>query len=203
MAKKSVRTKTGIKAKRSGTKASGGGRKRSGRDGYRVAAIAAVITAAVGIALIVWYGSRLFAPVVPPGTVDKEVKVYVADEAGLHLEGRAHRVKAASIEEGIRISIELILKDESRTVPEGTRLKGVEIKGKTAFIDLSGDATERHKGGSSGEIMTVYSIVNTVTLNFPEIDKVQILINGRKEKTLAGHIDIGYPIPPEKKFIKG
>jgi hypothetical protein len=38
--------------------------------------------------------------------------------------------------------------------------------------------------------MTIFSIVNSLILNIPEVDAVKILIEGRESMTLAGHIDL-------------
>ncbi len=62
---------------------------------------------------------------------------------------------------------------------------------------------ENHSGGSSGEIHTIYSLVNTIALNFPRIKEVQLLIEGRRRKTLAGHVEIDYPLTPDKTMVKG
>jgi hypothetical protein len=43
-------------------------------------------------------------------------------------------------------------------------------------------------------MMTVYSIVDTLCVNFPSIRRVQILIEGADPETLAGHIDITQPL---------
>ena len=59
-----------------------------------------------------------------------------------------------------------------------------------------------HEGGSSGELQTIYSIVNTLALSFPEIKEVQILVAGNREETIAGHIDITTPLGPDRKIIK-
>ncbi len=44
--------------------------------------------------------------------------------------------------------------------------------------------------------------MNTVALNIPEIEEVQLLIQGRKEETLKGHIDISQPLKPDMKVIR-
>ena len=77
------------------------------------------------------------------------------------------------------------------------------MKEEVAFLNFSKEISERHPGGSSAELQTIYSIVNTVTLNFPDIKKVQLLIEGKKVNTLAGHIDISFPLSQDKDLIKG
>ena len=58
--------------------------------------------------------------------------------------------------------------------------------------------SSNHPGGSTAELQTIYSVVNTLTLNFPGIKKVQLLIDGSVHDTLAGHIVISIPLGPEK-----
>ena len=50
--------------------------------------------------------------------------------------------------------------------------------------------------------MTVYAIVNTILLNFDEVTKVKILIEGKSIDTLAGHIDCSEPFVADRSFIK-
>ena len=89
------------------------------------------------------------------------------------------------------------------TIPEGTLLLTVEIKGDVAYVNLSRNLVDNHSGGSSGELNTIYSLVNTIALNFRRIKEVQLLIEGRRRSTLAGHIEIDYPLTPDMAMVKG
>jgi hypothetical protein len=71
----------------------------------------------------------------------------------------------------------------------------------TAFVDLSSDAATRHPGGSEGELMTVYSIVNSLTSNFPAVKRVQILLDDHPAVTLAGHVNLGRPLFPDMTLL--
>ena len=42
-----------------------------------------------------------------------------------------------------------------------------------------------HPGGTTNEILTVYSLVNALTANLPAVTGVQILIDGKEVDTLA------------------
>lgn len=86
----------------------------------------------------------------------------------------------------------------SPTIPQGTDVKEVFIDGKKcAYIDFNRSISQNHIGGTTAELATIASIVNTLTANFPkEIQKVRILIDGKEVRTLAGHIDITKPIFP-------
>ena len=71
-----------------------------------------------------------------------------------------------------------------------------------AAIDLaSPDGTPNPATGSQRELLTVMSLVNTVTLNEPEIDAVVLLWNGQQPATFAGQLDIGRPLRPDLKFV--
>jgi hypothetical protein len=50
--------------------------------------------------------------------------------------------------------------------------------------------------------MTVYAIVNSILLNFDEVNKVRLLIEGKSVDTLAGHIDCSEPFVADRSFIK-
>ncbi|MDD3839075.1 MAG: GerMN domain-containing protein [Clostridia bacterium] len=87
------------------------------------------------------------------------------------------------------------------TIPEGTQLLSISIKDEICYVNFSNEIIDNHKGGSAGEAMTIYSIVNTLT-QFDSIDKVQILVDDKARETLAGHIAIDQPIARNAKLIK-
>ena len=45
--------------------------------------------------------------------------------------------------------------------------------------------------------MTVYTIVNALLTNLPDLQEVQILIDGQEVDTLAGHVDLRRPLAEE------
>ena len=86
--------------------------------------------------------------------------------------------------------------------PTGTTLRSLYLTdGGNAFVDLSAEATTQHSGGSLDELFTVYSLVNALAINVPEINAVQILINGSEVDTLAGHIDLRQPLEPNMQWV--
>jgi sporulation and spore germination protein len=64
----------------------------------------------------------------------------------------------------------------------------------TAFIDFANTITTNHSGGILNEQATIYSIVNTLVYNLPEIREVKILIGGTEKETLAGHVLLLLPL---------
>jgi hypothetical protein len=90
-----------------------------------------------------------------------------------------------------------------RTIPKSTIIKNVRIdRNGIAWLDFSSHLSRDHPGGSSAEIITVYSIVNTVILNFKDVKKVKFLIDGAEIETLAGHIDCRKTIVANSDYIK-
>jgi spore germination protein GerM len=81
------------------------------------------------------------------------------------------------------------------TIPEGTKLLGVYVSERNeAFVDLDATVRTKHPGGSMNELFTVYTIVNVLTTNLPDIQNVQLLIDGHEVDTLAGHVDLRHPL---------
>jgi spore germination protein GerM len=63
----------------------------------------------------------------------------------------------------------------------------------TAYIDFTEALSRDHPGGTWSEMLTIWSIMQTLVANVPEIKQVQILIEGHEVDTLAGHVDIRRP----------
>ena len=88
-------------------------------------------------------------------------------------------------------------------IPDGTLLRAFYVTGRgEGFVDLSLEASSRHPGGSSAELLTVYAIVNAVTANLPGVQRVQILIDGREADTLAGHVDLRRPLQQDLSLVR-
>ena len=90
-----------------------------------------------------------------------------------------------------------------RTIPPDTVLRAFFVTSDgTAYVDLTNAAAMKHPGGCKSEIMTIYSIVNSLILNVSEIHAVKILIGGRETITLAGHVDMRFPFNAEMLLIR-
>ncbi|MBN2565411.1 MAG: GerMN domain-containing protein [Candidatus Eisenbacteria bacterium] len=80
------------------------------------------------------------------------------------------------------------------TIPAGTRVNSVVFDDTGGvYVDFSQELVENHPGGSTGELFTIRSIVRTLALNFPDVERVTILVNGDNIETIAGHIDASVP----------
>jgi hypothetical protein len=87
--------------------------------------------------------------------------------------------------------------------PEGTELKSVVVdRDGTAVVNFSSTLVDRHPGGSSSEVATVYALTNTLIRNMPLIKRVKLEIDGKTRETLKGHMDTRYPFTFNQEIVK-
>ena len=92
-------------------------------------------------------------------------------------------------------------KGQTNIIPKKTKLYKVTVADGVATVDFSKELSQKSSGGSTGEEMLVGSIVNTLT-EFPEVKKVQILIDGTHVETLSGHMDLSEPLVRMTELLK-
>jgi spore germination protein GerM len=138
----------------------------------------------------------------------KIVILYFSGEEGEYLSGEEREIlnKGDAQEEAKEVVHELIKGPKGRlirTLPPRTKLLSLQIDDKgVAKVDFDGGLSRDHPGGSSAEMMTVYSVVNSLTLNFPQIKGVQILIEGERRRSIRGHLALDRPIQSKTDLIK-
>lgn len=150
------------------------------------------------------------APVAPEAAAVPRIKatLYFASQDGMRLVPAEAEVPLA---EGVvaqaRSIIEAQLAAEApsplvSTIPKGTMLRGIFISQRNeAFVDLDPAIRTAHPGGTLQELMTVYTIVNALLTNLPNLEEVQILIGGQEVDTLAGHVDLRRPLRKNEGLI--
>jgi spore germination protein GerM len=125
------------------------------------------------------------------GFVPEEREI-VADEASPSLEAREI---VAELIKGSRTGL-------LSAVPSETKLIQVYVtKDGTAYVDFSREFAECHPSGTSAEMETIYAVVDSLAYNLTSVKKVCLLIDGEERETLAGHIAINRPIPPDFTLI--
>lgn len=143
-----------------------------------------------------------------PSKREIEVDLYFGNPSSDNLVSESRKIaEVFSQKQKITRTIKELIKGPKgkliHTIPPTTILKNVRIDSNgVAWLDFSSHLSHDHPGGSSAEIMTIYSIVNTVLLNFREVKKVRILIEDSEIETLAGHIDCSRPLVANRDFIK-
>jgi hypothetical protein len=168
--------------------------------------IAFIVCAAVlGALMLKKYEERHGRPVAVPhpqqeGTFLVTLFFASPDGAGLVREGREIDPCADSAGCVERVVGELIngpLGDLAPTLPAATSIHAVQVNGELVQIDLGKEMIEGLPGGSSAEMTAVYSIVDSIAVNFPRIKQVKLLFDGKTVETLKGHLDLSGPLAPD------
>lgn len=194
---------------------------RTRRSALRRALAVALGTAATGIVigavLVVGglptpLGPRVREPeptVVSPATIDpprpatprpkREVTLFFLDRASGRLVPERRSVdQETGIAPQARRALEALLAgpaDETapRLFAQDVKLLAlfVDPKGE-AFLDLSASAAR--PAGVEDELLTLASLALTLTRNFPEIERIHVLLEGHETTTLRGHLSMDYPL---------
>ncbi len=135
--------------------------------------------------------------------------LYFADKKNAFLKAEQRRLSRSG-EKPVRLGKSIVKalisgprKDLVRAIPEGTELRALYITKKgTAYVDLTRAISDQHPGGSKSELLAIYSIVNSLILNVPDIKSVKLLIEGNEAETLAGHIDLRFPLKANMLLIR-
>ena len=138
----------------------------------------------------------------------KEVLLYFSDSEGEYLIAEKRPIlKKNEVKEEVKETILELIKGPKEklipTLPPRTKLLTLQINDAgVAKVNFSSALSKEHPGGSSAEMMTVYSIVNSLALNFPQIKRVQILIDGKTIETITGHLSLRQPVSPKPDLIR-
>jgi spore germination protein GerM len=118
----------------------------------------------------------------------------------LHREQREIIPESSLAQQAKRIISELLNGSQQgfiSPIPPETKLRELYItKEGVAYVDFSREIMDKHLSGSSAEMSTIFSIVNSLAYNLKPVKKVFILIDGGEKKTLGGHIDLTSPFQP-------
>lgn len=71
----------------------------------------------------------------------------------------------------------------------------------TVYLDLSRNATGDFNPGIESETLAIYSVVDSLAANLPEVKRVQFLVQGQEVDTLDGHADLTAPFTPDTEWI--
>ena len=82
------------------------------------------------------------------------------------------------------------------TVPDGAAVEGAHLEGNRAEVDFNQLFSEAMLSGSSAEMVAVYSVVDSIAINFPQVRQVKINIAGNS-KAVLHHLDLSDPLQPD------
>ena len=92
---------------------------------------------------------------------------------------------------------------QTSSIPAGTTLRALFLTSSgEAYVDVSKEIVTGHPGGSLHEALTIYAIVNALTVNLPDISAVQVLVDGHEVDTLVGHLDLRHPLRRGTRWVQ-
>lgn len=127
------------------------------------------------------------------------------EDSFLHREEREIWSSPSVVEEAKQVVEELLKGSKNGYLspfPPETSLREIFLTQEgIAYVDFSREIQENHLHGSSAEMATIFSIVNSLTYNFKPIKKVFILVEGGEKETLGGHISLAQPFLPKYDLV--
>lgn len=157
----------------------------------------------VSAAFLVFFFVSLFDYIYPPitgedRTAEKreklEVRLYFSDANERFLVPEMRYIpKRKKIDDQALEIVKALLNGSTQgnvnTLTEETTCKRATVKNGTAYISFDNNLIERHPGGTTSEISTIYSLTTSLCKNIPQIKRVKLLINGKEIETIKGHIN--------------
>jgi len=142
-------------------------------------------------------------PALPQETGVMRISLFFATPDGQGLARETREIdscgndQATCVQDVIEELVNGPMGDLAPTLPDATIVNSVQLSGDTAIVDFNNELVNGLPGGSSSETTAVYSIVDTVSFNFPRIKRVKFLLDGHDAETLKGHLDLRNPIEPD------
>lgn len=135
-------------------------------------------------------------------TGNPDVELYFVDSSMLRLIPETYRVGNVSRQKAAETVItELIAGRDHNTkilrlIPNIRRGMTVKVHNNTATVNLTKKFVEQHSDSRTHELLTVYSIVNSLT-SVDGIENVKFTIDGKSQKDFKGFIDMRETFIPD------
>jgi hypothetical protein len=155
-------------------------------------------------------GAAAGAPQGATAAAGRKIKArlfYVSDD-GARLVGAERDVPfgetvASQAREIVNAQLAAVVDPIVSAIPPSTALRAIFVTERgEAYVDLTQAFAAAHTGGSTSELLSVYTIVNVLTANLPAITSVQVLIEGKEVDTLAGHVDLRRPLAKNLAWVQ-
>ncbi len=137
-------------------------------------------------------------PVTPPASGPTEtVALYVANDAAGQLRAQSAQIplpggRQQRAEELLRALLRIYQTPGSaHPLAAASDIRSIYlVESGAAVIDLNAAFADQHRSGILVEQLTVNSLVETLGVNVPGMQRVRILVDGKDRETLAGHADL-------------
>ena len=131
-----------------------------------------------------------------------EVKLYFTDAQILKLLPVRMQIPELSVQEQAELVLKALIKGDDdnlkirRTIPDIRGCMSVSVKGDTAYVDIQRKMIENHAEGRDIELLTVYSIVDSLT-SIKGITTVRFTVCGKASKDFMGYLDMRETFIPD------
>jgi hypothetical protein len=171
--------------------------------------VSVLLVAALGMSLYAWHMRKavvastpvtsedtrpLLAPVAGP---TEQVILFVAHDEDGTLRAVSAKIPMPSgrqqrAEELLRALLSIYLdKSSPHVLGLGSDVRSVFLVDPgVAVIDINSAFADTHRSGVLVEELTIASLIHTISVNTPGIQRVKILVDGKERDTLAGHAEL-------------
>lgn len=142
-------------------------------------------------------------PAAEPPRALREVILYFGAADGTYLVAESRELQDCLDEQAcLRATLQALLdgpvSEAAPLFPPHTLLRDIRVNDQgQATVDFSDTLVSGHPGGSMSELLTVYSVVDTLAVDFPYIRQVSFETDGKPLETLKGHVDLRQPLTPD------
>jgi spore germination protein GerM len=145
--------------------------------------------------------------VATPPSAAREVLLYFSSGDGQTLLAEPRQIAGCELDEDcLSKTVQALIAGPAGEMmpilPSRTTLRSLSVEGSLVTVDFSRDLIDAHPGGTQSELLTVYGLTDTLTVNFPHLRQVRILVEGAPVATLKGHVDLRQPVYPDFSFVE-
>ena len=135
----------------------------------------------------------------------REILLYFSAPTGTYLVPETREIPACDEDRDCIHSLLLGLVAGSQqgnlpTLPPETKVLAVDVENDLVQVDFSRHLVDYHPGGSLTELLSIYSLINSLNENFSYIRQLQIRVAGEVRQTLKGHARIDQPVYADFSF---
>jgi hypothetical protein len=176
---------------------------------HLIIGFAVLLAAALGLSLVAWHLRKNAAAPPPAAAVDtrplappvsgpsERIVLFIAHDDDGTLRGESAQIPMPSgrqqrAEELLRALLSIYLdKNSPHQLGAGAEIRSVYLVDPgVAVIDVNAAFADTHRSGVLVEQLTLASMIQTISVNTPNLLKVKILVDGKQRDTLAGHADL-------------
>jgi len=130
-----------------------------------------------------------------PKLTKESISVYYSDNNLMELQKEEQDISFAEDIEKYKKALELLEKPKKADehVPLWTDFRYHSVTFDKGTLTIDADSQNQYNVGSSGEAMALDALKQTL-FQFPEVEKIVILVDGKKAESLMGHVDVTEPL---------